>query len=113
MNLPPVRIPHPHVVVEPDSFSGSPMTRTASSTTGRFQVPVRRLWAWHRKGVTVATLVKRYPQLGWAVVLDALSFAYDNEEIVEADLDRERALIAGEPERVPGLMRQLPLPLPP
>lgn len=112
MNLPPVRVPHPHVVVSPDSFSGSPMTRAASSVTGRFQVPVRRLWAWHRKGVTVATLVKCYPQLGWAVLLDALAFAYDNEELVERDLERERVLCAGEPEKVPGFMKQLPLPLP-
>jgi hypothetical protein len=33
--------------------------------------------------------MKRYPQLGPAKVLDALSFAYDNQELVEDDLKRE------------------------
>jgi len=33
--------------------------------------------------------MKRYPQLGPAKVLGALAFAYDNQELVEADLQRE------------------------
>lgn len=73
------------------------------------RVPVRRLWAWHRKGVSVETLVKRYPSLGWAKVLGGLAFAYDNEELVEADLDREHALLESEPEKVPGRMNQTAL----
>lgn len=78
------------------------------------KVPVRRLWAWHRKGVSVETLVKRYPSLGWAKVLGGLAFAYDNEDVVEADLDRERALmeaqaLTGDPEPVPGKMNQTTL----
>ena len=56
------------------------------------------------------TLVKRYPSLGWAKVLGGLAFAYDNEELIEADLDRERALLESEPERVPGRMDQTSLP---
>lgn len=54
------------------------------------RVPVRRLWAWHRRGTSIETLLKRYPALGPARVLDALSFAYDNQELVVADLERER-----------------------
>ena len=50
------------------------------------RVPVRRLWSWHRRGVSVETLLKRYPALGPARVLDALAFAYDNTELIEADL---------------------------
>ncbi len=57
------------------------------------RIPVRRLWAWHRGGVAVETLLKRYPQLGPARVLDALAFAYDNQDLIEADLARERALL--------------------
>jgi uncharacterized protein (DUF433 family) len=56
------------------------------------RVPVRRLWAWHRGGASVETLLKRYPNLGAAKVLDALAFAYDNRELVETDLAREQAL---------------------
>jgi hypothetical protein len=56
------------------------------------RVPVRRLWVWHRGGAAVETLVKRYPNLGPARILDALAFAYDNVELIEADLAREQAL---------------------
>ena len=54
--------------------------------------------------------MKRYPALGWAKVLGGLAFAYDNEDVVEADLDRERALLESEPEKVPGKMDQTTLP---
>lgn len=103
--LPPVIVHHPHVEVRDDLLGGSPVVRGT-------RVPVRRLWAWHRKGVSVETLVKRYPSLGWAKVLGGLAFAYDNEELVEADLDRERALMESQadPERVPGRMDQTSLP---
>lgn len=91
-----VTVPHPHVVVALDVMGGSPMVRGTP-------VPVRRLWAWHRKGVSVETLVKRYPILGWPKVLDALAFAYDNEDLIEDDLARERALLGDKfpPRQVP------------
>lgn len=102
--LPPVQVHHPHVEVRDDLLAGSPVIRGT-------KVPVRRLWSWHRKGVTVETLVKRYPALGWAKVLGALAFAYDNQEVVEADLAREAALLEQtEAEKVPGRMQQEKLP---
>ena len=101
--LPPIVVAHPHVEVRADLLGGSPVVKGT-------RVPVRRLWAWHRKGVSVETLVKRYPSLGWAKVLGALAFAYDNEELVEADLDRERALLGAKAEKVPGAMAQEKLP---
>jgi uncharacterized protein (DUF433 family) len=87
--LPAIQVPHPHVDVRTDVLDGSPHVRGT-------RVPVRRLWAWHRRGTTIETLLKRYPQLGPARVLDALAFAYDNVALVEADLERERA-VTGEP----------------
>jgi uncharacterized protein (DUF433 family) len=111
-DLPKVSVPHPHVEVEDDVLGGSPVVRGT-------RVPVRRLWSWHRRGITVETLLKRYPQLGPARVLDALAFAYDNQAVVEADLTRERALIdAGaasgaqraDPNAIPGAMSQEDLP---
>jgi uncharacterized protein (DUF433 family) len=65
------------------------------------RVPVRRLFAWHRQGTAVETLLKRYPQLGPARVLDALAFAYDNLELVLYDLDRERVLLEREHQAPP------------
>jgi uncharacterized protein (DUF433 family) len=101
--LPPIRIPHPHVEARDDLLAGSPCVRGT-------RIPVRRLWSWHRRGVTVETLLKRYPSLGPARVLDALAFAYDNTEIIEADLSREQALIGPSADAVPGAMNQEALP---
>ncbi len=87
--LPPVRIPHPHVLLDEDIADGSPIVEGT-------RVPVRRLFGWHRQGTTVETLLRRYPQLGPARILDALAFAYDNLELMTADLLRERELLAKE-----------------
>src|SRR3954470_24183894 len=84
--LPRVRVPHPHVRIDAAVLAGSPHVVDS-------RVPVRRLWAWHRGGASVETLVKRYPNLGPARILDALAFAYDNQELIEADLAREQALL--------------------
>ncbi len=82
--LPRVMVPHPHVRCDSRLLGGSPHVDGS-------RVPVRRLWAWHRRGVSIDTLLRRYPRLGPARVLDALAFAYDNREVVEADLAREMA----------------------
>jgi uncharacterized protein (DUF433 family) len=103
MTLPAVQIPHPHVELRSDVLGGSPCVRGS-------RVPVRRLWSWHRRGVTVETLLKRYPALGPARVLDALAFAYDNPAVVEADLRREEALLGPQANAVPGAMDQEKLP---
>lgn len=71
------------------------------------RVPVRRLWSWHRRGTTIETLVKRYPQLGPAKILDALAFAYDNEALVQADLDRENEALG---DQIPPDPKQSKLP---
>ena len=106
-DLPRVTVQHPHVEVRDDVLAGSPVVKGT-------RVPVRRLWAWHRKGVTVETLVKRYPSLGPAKVLGALAFAYDNQDLMAADLAREAALLQKEDvEQVPGAMEQTKLPFDP
>jgi len=83
--VPHIRVPHPHVKVDSSVLAGSPHVNGS-------RVPVRRLWAWHRGGAAVETLVKRYPNLGPARILDALAFAYDNQDLIEADLAREQEL---------------------
>src|SRR5580704_5569180 len=95
MSLPAARVHHPHVEIRADLLAGSPCVRGS-------RVPVRRLWSWHRRGVTVETLLKRYPSLGPARVLDALAFAYDNAEVVEADLLREQSMMGPKADEVPG-----------
>lgn len=84
--LPRITVPHPHVRSDIRTLNGSPYVAGS-------KVPVRRLWSWHRAGVPIDKLMKRYPQLGPAKVLDALAFAYDNRVVVEADLERELATL--------------------
>ncbi len=92
MTLPFVLVPHPHVRLEPEVLGGSPYVVGS-------RVPVRRLWAYYRNGVSVETLCKRYPQLPAAALLDALAFALDNEAVMEADLAREAAALAATRQR--------------
>jgi uncharacterized protein (DUF433 family) len=84
--LPIVLVPHPHVRVDRKILDGSP--HVAGS-----KVPVRRLWAFYRNGAGVEVLLKRFPRLGPAKIFDALAFAFDNPEVIEADLARENELL--------------------
>ncbi|MCS6899255.1 MAG: DUF433 domain-containing protein [Myxococcales bacterium] len=86
MSLQKAWIWHRHVRIDPEVLGGSPYVEGS-------RVPVRRLWAWHRSGVGIEALMRRYPQLGPARVLAALAFAYDNQEQIEEDLARERELL--------------------
>jgi uncharacterized protein (DUF433 family) len=86
VDLPMVLVPHPHVRVDPNVLGGSPYVVGS-------RVPVRRLWAFYRKGITIDTLLRRFPRLGAAKIFDALAFAYDNEEVMVADLQREEQLL--------------------
>jgi uncharacterized protein (DUF433 family) len=84
--LPMVLIPHPHVRVDPTVLGGSPHINGS-------RVPVRRIFSFFRDGTRIETILKRFPQLGAAKVLDALAFALDNPEVMEADAARESALL--------------------
>jgi uncharacterized protein (DUF433 family) len=87
MALPIVLVPHPHVRSDPNVLGGSPYVQGS-------RVPVRRLWAFYRGGASIERILKRYPQLGPAKVFDALAFAFDNEEVVNADMAREDDFLA-------------------
>lgn len=87
MTLPVILVPHPHVRVDRNVLGGSPYVVGS-------RVPVRRLWAFYRNGTSLERILKRYPQLGPAKVFDALAFALDNQEVVEADLEQEESLLA-------------------
>ena len=108
MTLPVILTPHPHVRVDKNVLGGSPYVVGS-------RVPVRRLWAFYRNGTSVDRILKRYPQLGPAKVFDALAFALDNQEVVEADLAREDALLAAReaPERRNQASAQIELPFAP
>src|SRR5688572_6118196 len=102
-----VLVPHPHVRVDANILGGSPYVIGS-------RVPVRRLWAFYRNGTSIDRLLKRYPQLGPAKVFDALAFAFDNEEVMSADLAREEELLSQTGERrtkrASGSLEQIELP---
>jgi uncharacterized protein (DUF433 family) len=104
-DLPVVLIPHPHVRVDKSVLGGSPHVDGS-------RVPVRRLWAFYRSGAAVDTLIRRYPKLGAAKIFDALAFAWDNQEVIEADIARENALLERDGSRPstpkPSAQMQLP-----
>lgn len=87
MKLPIVLVPHPHVRVDEHVLGGSPHVVGS-------RVPVRRLWAFYRSGASIERILRRYPQLGPAKVFDALAFALDNAEVIEADLQREDEILS-------------------
>lgn len=91
-DLPMILVPHPHVRTDAGTMGGSPYVVGS-------RVPVRRLWAFYRKGIALDRLMRRYPRLGPAKILDALAFAYDNQEVIAADIEREQRLLkVAEPE---------------
>src|SRR5688500_13884911 len=106
MKLPIVLVPHPHVRVDEHVLGGSPYVLGS-------RVPVRRLWAFYRNGTSVDRILKRYPQLGAAKVFDALAFALDNPEVIEADVQLEEEILerAGQKQRKrPTSIDQMELP---
>ena len=72
---------HPHVEVRADLCDGSPVIRGT-----RF--PVRTLWRYLCRGSSVEALRRTVPEVSTAAFYDAISFAYDNVAVIEADLDR-------------------------
>lgn len=72
-------IPHPHVVA----------TGRGATIRGS-HVLVRRLWFWRTRGASLVKLLRRYDFLPPAHVLDALAFAMDNIELMEAEIAGEQ-----------------------
>lgn len=86
MTLPIVLVPHPHVRTDSNVLDGSPYVLGS-------RVPVRRIYQTYKAGMSIERILSRFPQLGPAKVFDALAFAFDNPELIQADFDREDALL--------------------
>jgi uncharacterized protein (DUF433 family) len=74
------------VRVDPGILGGSPHVSGS-------RVPVRRIFSFYRDGTRIETILRRFPQLGAARVLDALAFALDNPEVMDADAAEELSLL--------------------
>jgi uncharacterized protein (DUF433 family) len=95
VTLPVVLVPHPHVRIDAHVLGGSPYVVGS-------RVPVRRVFAFYRNGTSVETLLRRFPQIGPAKIFDALAFALDNLEVMEADIAREQQLLDRAGNKRPG-----------
>jgi len=73
-----VVVPHPHVRIDSNVLDGK------SYVLGS-RVPVYRIYAFYLCGTSFESIFKRYPQLGRAKVLDALSYALDNHDLVSSE----------------------------
>lgn len=82
--------PHPHVIMNPSLLGGSPFIRGS-------RVLVRRVYQFWLAGTPFAAIAKRYPQVRPAALLDALSFAMDNADLIAADMEQEQKLLGGRP----------------
>lgn len=51
------------------------------------RVPAQRPYSWHKRGITIETLFKRYPQIPRAHLLSAIAFLYDNPNLFREDSD--------------------------
>lgn len=76
-----VVVPHPHVRIESSVLDGK------SYVLGS-RVPVYRIYAFYLSGTSLEALFKRYPQLSKSKVLDALSYALDNHDLVQSEMDK-------------------------
>lgn len=85
---PVVIVPHPHVRVSPNMFNGSPYVAGT-------RVPVWQIYELYKNGATVERLFSRYAHLRAAQILDALAFALDNPEVIDADIARKQELLTG------------------
>lgn len=80
-----VLVPHPHVRVDRNILGGSPHVAGT-------RVAVRSIYLLYREGRQPEQIQKNYQKLSMAQVLDALSFALDNPEVIEEDVQRVKAL---------------------
>lgn len=94
-----VHVVHPHVTQVEGILGGKPVisgTRT----------PVRSIVAYHRMGQTPEEIQVKLPHLSLAQIYDALSFYYDQQAEIDADLDANREeyvrrLLTGEDPSLP------------
>jgi uncharacterized protein (DUF433 family) len=80
---PEVPTEHPHIVRKPGTCGGSPLIRGT-------RITVRHLAVLHQEGTSVEEMLKNYPHLKPAWVLDALSYYLDHAEEIQREIDADR-----------------------
>ena len=77
------QIIHPHVTQVEGVAGGKPVIRGT-------RTPVRSIVAYHRMGNTPEEIQVKLPHLSLAQIYDALSFYYDHQADIDADIEANR-----------------------
>jgi uncharacterized protein (DUF433 family) len=78
-----VQITHPYVTQVEGVVGGKPVIRGT-------RTPVRSIVAYHRMGHTPEEIQVKLPHLTLAQIYDALSFYYDHQADIDADIETNR-----------------------
>jgi len=70
---------HPHVTRTPGTCGGRPVIRGT-------RIPVKTLVGYHRMGYTSPEILAGFPDLSAAQLFDALSYYYDHQAEIDADI---------------------------
>jgi uncharacterized protein (DUF433 family) len=73
---------HPHIVQTPGVCGGQPTVRGT-------RIPVKALVGYYRMGYTLTEILEGFPGLTAAQLHDALSYYYDHQAEVDADMDAQ------------------------
>lgn len=73
---------HPHVTQTPGVCGGRPVVRGT-------RIPVKALVGYHRMGYTLTEILEGFPGLTAAQLHDALSYYYDHQAEVDADMEAD------------------------
>ena len=73
---------HPHVTKTPGVCGGRPVVRDT-------RIPVKALVGYHRMGYTLTEIMEGFPGLTAAQLHDALSYYYDHQAEIDADMEAD------------------------
>lgn len=78
-----IQITHPYVTQVEGVAGAKPVIRGT-------RTPVRSIVAYHRTGNTPEEIQAKLPHLSLAQIYDALSFYYDHQSEIDADIEAKR-----------------------
>ena len=73
---------HPHVTKASGVCGGRPVVRGT-------RIPVKALVGYHRMGYTLTEILEGFPSLTAAQLHDALSYYYDHQAEIDADMEAD------------------------
>ena len=75
-----VRVNHPHITTDKEICNGSPIIKGT-------RTPVRSIIGYANMGLTPEEILATLPYLKLSEIYDALSFYYDNKELIDKEIE--------------------------